>query len=795
MKLKNELFHRRCRFASQSRHLSLLFVFVCFCSLLNSTTWHIKQDGSGNFTNIQEGINVSTDSDTVLVYPGTYFENLDMSEKNIILASLELTTGNELYITDTIIDGQNQESCIILHDIIIGATIRGFTIQNGFGTFLSANDGGGIQAQSIENSFIVNCHFYNNLAAQGGAIFAVLSDLTLSGLRISHNSASWGGALFVYYNNSISFDPENLCNIYNNNASKGADLFVMDTGVVHVVVDTFSVFNPDRFFAEYDEDSSYTFDIQNNWMELEPNDLYVAVNGDDANSGLSPDEPLKNISWAVRKIQADSLNPRTVHVAAGTYSHEINEQIFPIGCKEYVSIFGEDMETTILYNDFTMRAINGYNLNGATGISNFTIQNDPDDYSDIIMFFWNVTDLNLSNITISNNSNIKRIFYNEFVFNTNDINFTIYDNVNISNNIAIRNAGFELNNTSGIMKNCLFNNNSLIEYPDYPGVSALHLTISDHFTFENTIFSNCSSYDDESYMARIGTDYDENRSIMISNCLFTGNSTNSNRVMSIFYTRDAEFNNCTFSNNTATNSFYSSTIYTRGNINMTNTIMHDNTDYEIFMKDDTPYGYTYELNLDYCNIKNGEDGVYNMNNVNIINWGEGNIEDNPLFLLSGDHPYQLTELSPCIDTGTADTTGLFLPPWDLLHNQRVWDGDGDGTAIIDMGCYEFGAESYVGINHDPLPVTDYQLTNFPNPFNPETKIVFDLPEAGQVKLEIYNIKGQKVKTLLDCYMSPGRSEMLWNSKDDNGKRVSSGVYFYRLQTPKKNITKKMLLLK
>ena len=76
-----------------------------------------------------------------------------------------------------------------------------------------------------------------------------------------------------------------------------------------------------------------------------------------------------------------------------------------------------------------------------------------------------------------------------------------------------------------------------------------------------------------------------------------------------------------------------------------------------------------------------------------------------------------------------------------------------------------------------------------------TKIVFNLPESGQVKLEIYNIKGQKVKTLLDCYMSPGRSEMLWNSKDDNGKRVSSGVYFYLLQTPTKHLTKKMLLLK
>jgi flagellar hook assembly protein FlgD len=87
------------------------------------------------------------------------------------------------------------------------------------------------------------------------------------------------------------------------------------------------------------------------------------------------------------------------------------------------------------------------------------------------------------------------------------------------------------------------------------------------------------------------------------------------------------------------------------------------------------------------------------------------------------------------------------------------------------------------------------LSNYPNPFNPETKIVFNLPEEGNVKLIIYNIKGQRVKTLLDCYMSPGRSEMIWNGKDDNGKLVSSGVYFYQLVTEKKIITKKMMLIK
>ena len=126
----------------------------------------------------------------------------------------------------------------------------------------------------------------------------------------------------------------------------------------------------------------------------------------------------------------------------------------------------------------------------------------------------------------------------------------------------------------------------------------------------------------------------------------------------------------------------------------------------------------------------------------------------------------------------------------------MWDGDGDGIAIIDMGCYEFGAPPVVGIEDPIIEIIDeINLSNYPNPFNPETKIIFNLPEEGNIKLEIYNIKGQKVKTLLDCYMSPGHSEMIWNGKDDNGKPVGSGVYFYKLLTPSKSYVKKCMLLK
>ncbi len=85
--------------------------------------------------------------------------------------------------------------------------------------------------------------------------------------------------------------------------------------------------------------------------------------------------------------------------------------------------------------------------------------------------------------------------------------------------------------------------------------------------------------------------------------------------------------------------------------------------------------------------------------------------------------------------------------------------------------------------------------NYPNPFNPITTISFSIPKETMVKLSVYNIKGQKVATLVNQEMSVGRHEIVWDGKNSLGKETGSGVYFYRLETSKKSITKKMLLLK
>ncbi len=94
-----------------------------------------------------------------------------------------------------------------------------------------------------------------------------------------------------------------------------------------------------------------------------------------------------------------------------------------------------------------------------------------------------------------------------------------------------------------------------------------------------------------------------------------------------------------------------------------------------------------------------------------------------------------------------------------------------------------------------IPLYTSLVGNYPNPFNPTTTINYNISSESDVKLNIYNIRGQKVATLVNKHLKPGYHSVVWNGSDKNNKQVSSGVYFYRLKTNDKVLTKKMMLLK
>jgi hypothetical protein len=112
----------------------------------------------------------------------------------------------------------------------------------------------------------------------------------------------------------------------------------------------------------------------------------------------------------------------------------------------------------------------------------------------------------------------------------------------------------------------------------------------------------------------------------------------------------------------------------------------------------------------------------------------------------------------------------------------------------DMGAIEYGATSVEGFNNY-FPA-DYELSqNYPNPFNPVTNIEYKLPKAARIKLNIYNIIGQRVATLYNGVQKIGIHSVSWNGLDDQARPVPSGVYIYRLETSSVTKTAKMILLK
>ncbi len=101
----------------------------------------------------------------------------------------------------------------------------------------------------------------------------------------------------------------------------------------------------------------------------------------------------------------------------------------------------------------------------------------------------------------------------------------------------------------------------------------------------------------------------------------------------------------------------------------------------------------------------------------------------------------------------------------------------------------------LGIDDAKVPLTYYMHQNYPNPFNPTTQIKFGLQKKSKVRLEIFNILGQKVKTLINTSLAAGAHTAFWDGKNEVGKLTATGLYFYRLSADKFVKTKKMILIR
>jgi hypothetical protein len=158
--------------------------------------------------------------------------------------------------------------------------------------------------------------------------------------------------------------------------------------------------------------------------------------------------------------------------------------------------------------------------------------------------------------------------------------------------------------------------------------------------------------------------------------------------------------------------------------------------------------------------------------------GEGNIDSDPMFVDPANGDFNLLAGSPCINAG--DPNGPLDP---------------DGTTA-DIGAYYYPNSVDIDDDFDGVLHYSFELSqNYPNPFNPVTTIEYNLPRRSSVRIDIYNLLGQRVRTLVDREESAGSHTTTWDGTNAAGEAVSTGVYFYRFQAGDRVEMKKMLMLK
>lgn len=155
--------------------------------------------------------------------------------------------------------------------------------------------------------------------------------------------------------------------------------------------------------------------------------------------------------------------------------------------------------------------------------------------------------------------------------------------------------------------------------------------------------------------------------------------------------------------------------------------------------------------------------------------------------------------APCFGlvTGTiTDTTGKTVSGASITFTDESNSLNSISTTTDESGDYQITIVTSIDDAYDattvPKPFSLEQ--NYPNPFNPSTTIPFRLVQASLLKINIYNIQGQKIRTLCDGHFTSGQHYVTWNGADDHGKSVSAGVYFYQLRVGNGTKTMKMLLL-
>ena len=766
--------------------MTVLILLLLMPAFLSATILTVKQDGTGDYTVIQQAYLAASSGDTILVYPGTYFENLYLNRSiELTLASLFLITQDRSYIHNTIINGNQSGGCIYINGTGLSKiTVTGFTLTNGIG-FGNPGVGGGIRVNESKNVHLNSNIICNNIARAGGGVYVMFSKLFLSGNIIKNNRAyGAGGGIFNRYESEISFDWENKNSVYLNYGTIGADIAKQSySGPMDIILDTCTILNPDyHFIYSYTlmnfPNNDITISVDHGKLIPVNQDLYVdPATGNDANDGLTPATALKTASYACKLIASDSAHPLTIHLLDGIYSPSTNQERFPFNGRSYVSLVGESKENTIFDADSSWYFYYSSGYQTSFSIRNITMQNAyPVEMHSCGIYFLPCVGATIDNILLYNCAlsywaGVELNFPDELTIKNLECRNLIGGVAMIfgnpindkkrtfrGENITIRNCGSDAN-------------------PPQGGGGGGGMVISGRFSEDDFFSGSITNFRITDNLRWVHPNWGEGMQIALA------------------ITDRAQVNliNATIGNNICRGEeTFAANVNEGSEVNFYNTIMYGDSLKELSLG--SPWGsyFPATANISYSNFEGGEAAIKNWQNMHTLNWLEGNMDEDPRWVGTGDTAYYLQYNSPCRNSGTPMyETGMsppyikeedgryvlymhnmdtvHLPATDLAGRPRI-----SGNRI-DMGAYEY-QDTGVSVQEYGQTQDAFQLAVYPNPFYVHAFVDFKMENQGHVQIVISDMNGQRVKTLLDATMPRGDYHLIWKGDNDYGTTLKTGTY-------------------
>ncbi|MBT4034508.1 MAG: hypothetical protein HOE61_07115, partial [Candidatus Marinimicrobia bacterium] len=709
-------------------------IFACILGSvisLTATTINIPSDQP----TIQAGINASVNGDTVLVQPGTYFENVNYNGKNIVLGSQTLFTHDTSYTSQTIIDGGQAGSVVTFGSaedstaVLIGFTIRNGRAANGGGVICyntspqivrckilgntATNHGGGLYFTYNAQARIENCLIEGNTAAYGGGIYCEInSDIKITDVVISGNIANvWGGGFYCTAANPLfnrvlvdgnsaaiwggiyfhgTEDTETFMNnvtIVNNYADSGGALLVSHSTTILTANNCVIWGNSPSQVQVVGEDLTFTInysDVQNGWEgigNIDSDPIFVdPLNGDfhldEESSCIDSGNPDLDGDGDLWGIDSDDQDPDGTRLDMGAYYHHFPRYTGPIW---HVATDGSDEagdgshESPFATFQFGIEASSDGD----------TVLVRPGTYVENINFngknivagslFLTTQDTSyISQTVIDGNQNGSVI-----TFSNVDGTSPVLNGFSITNGVADNGGGIAV----GLVGSDFSSSVQLQNLRIY-GNTASTRGGGIIFWQGRPVVNNVLIYNN--YAGNSGGAISDNASNMVlTNAVLVNNSTGSLGGAILCDLSSPTLNYVTIIGNTADEGGGLHILHD-SNLLLINSILWNNTPDQISYRS---YNQPSTSTVTYSTVENGVDGIVTNNNGSVF-WQSGNNNVYPVFVDSANGDYHLSDTSPCIGSG-ADSVQI----GSIWYHAPVTDLDGNPRpnptgSTPDMGAYE-----------------------------------------------------------------------------------------------------------